>query len=194
MKQVTRRHVVATLSASTVLMCPAILSAQDASFDWGEDVPTDVPRNEAQMITLGDGETEVDVTALEPGDVAVVAVPTDDEEYSETQMTQFIGIMRRTDDQIAFAQTNDRPDTVQDIRYFVANLVCPHRGNAIGMTGNPEIPFACTKRGSRHDGVFNAVGLGVTGGPEGDYMSIPAYQLAVTEADGVISQAVFQLV
>jgi len=79
---------------------------------------------------------------------------------------------------------------VQEPRYFIANLVCPHRGNAIGMTGNPDIPFACTKRGSRHDTVFNASGRGLTGGGEGDDMSIPPYTLALTESGGTITEAI----
>ncbi|MEL6700293.1 MAG: hypothetical protein AAFO58_01235 [Pseudomonadota bacterium] len=181
MQKVSRRHVIATLSASSVMLCPALLNAQ-AQIDWPDSVADNKPIGEDRLITLASANEPVDVSDLQPGEVAVIARANDGPDFSNTDQTQYVAVLRRTDDQIAAA--NDRDGTVQDERYFVANLVCPHRGYAIGMTGDASIPFACTRRGGRHGSEFDAAGLGVAGASDGEYMSIPAYTL---DASGVIT-------
>lgn len=177
--KVTRRHVIATLTTTSVLLCPALLNAQTVPQpDWG-DIATDKPLGETVLVNVAAGPAAVDVSALQPGEVAVIARPTDDAAYTSTGMVQYIAVHRRTDDQIAFGGQNDRAGTVQDPAFFVVNLLCTHRGKAIGITGNPEAPFACTDRGSRHSSVYNAVGFGVSGASEDEYLSIPDYTLTI---------------
>lgn len=181
MKTITRRNVILTMTGTAISLCPAVLNAQAAEFDWGEDVPTNTPRGEDQMVMLAVGETDVDISALTPGQVAVVGRPTEDPEYSNTDQIQYVAVLRRTDAQAA----QGAPDAATlDPRFYVANLVCPHRGYAIGMTGLEDAPFACTKRGSRHGSVFNAGGLGVAGKSSGDLLSVPTY--AIAESGGQI--------
>ena len=184
MHQLTRRHVIATLSGGAVFLCPAILNAQSAADLGWEDIPDDTPIGQNQTITVDAGPAEVDITRLQPGEVAVIARPTTDEEYAGTGMIQYVAVHRRTEAQIAAAE--DREGTVQDLGYFVVNLVCTHRGKAIGLTGNPEAPFACTDRRSRHSSVYNVSGFGVSGASEDEYLSIPDYTLSV--GDSVILQ------
>lgn len=189
MHKMTRRQVIAMIPSSTVLLCPAILNAQtNIDADWA-DIATTAPIGENYLIEVPTGPAEVDVTALLPGEVTVIARPTDDETYGSTGMIQYIAVHRRTDEQIAFGATNDREGTVQNPAYFVANLVCTHRGKAIGITGNPDAPFACTDRGDRHSSVFDAVGLGISGASEGEYLSIPDYEISVTDDAAVVQLA-----
>ena len=189
MQQLTRRHVMATLSSTTVLLCPAVLNAQtDLSINW-EGVPDDRPIGEDRLINVAAGPAEVDVTDLQPGEVAVIARPTEDPEYSNTGMVQYVAIHHRTEAQIAFGAANDREGTVQDPAYFVVNLLCSHRGKAIGLTGNAEAPFACTDRGSRHSSVYDATGFGVSGASEDEYLSIPEYTLQVSDTQVVLQLA-----
>ena len=178
MHKISRRHVIATLSSSTVLLCPAILNAQTVSVEWS-GIPTDKPIGQNQLLEVGAGPATVEISALAPGEVAVIARPSDDPNFSSTGMTQYVAVHRRTAEQMAFGAANDRDGTVQDPNYFVANLVCTHRGKAIGLTGDPAAPFACTDRGSRHSSVYDASGFGVSGASEGEAMSIPDYSLAV---------------
>ncbi len=181
MHKMTRRHVITTISTSAILLCPAILNAQtNIDEDWA-DIPDDRPIGEDQLITLAEGSAEVDVSELQPGEVAVIARPTTDEEFSATGLVQYVAVHRRTADQVAFGEANDRDGTVQNPEYFVVNLLCSHRGKAIGITGNPEAPFACTDRGSRHSSVYDASGFGVSGASEDEYLSIPDYTIT---ADG----------
>ena len=49
MHKLSRRHVIATLSASSVLLCPALLNAQ-VTHDWGGDVPENVPLGQDQLL------------------------------------------------------------------------------------------------------------------------------------------------
>ncbi len=177
MHKISRRHVITTLTSTSVLLCPALLNAQTVDIDW-DGVPTDKPLGEDQLIALAAGPAEVDISALQPGEVAVVARPTEDEAYASTGNMQYVAVMRRTDDQMAFGQTNDRDGTVQDPAYFVVNLLCSHRGKAIGLTGDPGVPFACTDRRGRHGSNYDAAGFGVAGASEGEYLSIPDYTLA----------------
>ncbi len=185
MHQLTRRHVIATLSGSVALLCPAILNAQvtTVELDW-DDIPDNTPIGQNETFTVEAGPAEVDVTALQPGEVAVIARPTTDEKYTATGMMQYVAVHHRTADQIAAAE--DRDGTIQDPAYFVVNLLCTHRGKAIGMTGNPEAPFACTDRRSRHSSVFNVSGFGVSGASKDEFLSIPDYSLNV--GDSVILQ------
>lgn len=176
MQKLTRRHVIATITTSSVMLCPAILNAQAAlDLDW-DDIATDIPTGHDRLITVAAGPAQVDVTDLQPGEVAVIARPSEDEKYSSTGMTQYVAVHRRTDAQIAIAANG--------AAYFVANLVCTHRGKAIGLTGNPDAPFACTDRRSRHGSVYDGSGLGVAGASEGEFMSIPEHTL--TNDDQVI--------
>ena len=168
MQKLTRRHVIATITTSSVMLCPAILNAQTSfDLDW-DGIATDMPTGQDQMITVPAGPAQVDVTDLQPGEVAVIARPSDDEKYSSTGMTQYVAVHRRTDAQIA---------ATDGAAYFVANLVCTHRGKAIGLTGNADAPFACTDRRSRHGSVYDGTGLGVSGASEGEFMSIPEHTL-----------------
>lgn len=185
MHTLTRRHIIATLTGSAVMLCPAILNAQAAP-DWGS-IPTAEPVGQDQLITLPAGPADVDVSTLQPGEVAVVARPTDNQNYSNTGMTQYIAVMRRSEAQIAFGDENDRPGTVQDPRYLVIDLLCPHRGKAIGLTGNSAAPFACTDQRSRHGSVFDASGFGIAGASDDEYMSVPAYTIAETGGQVIVS-------
>ncbi len=177
MHKMTRRNVIATLSGSAVLLCPALLNAQtDINTAWA-GIPDDRPIGEDRLISAPAGPAQVDVSDLQPGEVAVIARPTDDAAFSATGMTQYIAVHRRTAEQVAFGTANDRDGTVQNAEYFVVNLLCTHRGKAIGLTGDPAAPFACTDRGARHSSVYDATGLGVSGASEGEYLAIPEYTL-----------------
>ncbi|MDP5083817.1 MAG: hypothetical protein NWQ23_00250 [Yoonia sp.] len=189
MHKMTRRNVIATISSSAVLLCPALLNAQTNIDEAWAGIPDDRPIGEDRLITLEAGPAQVDVTALQPGEVIVIARPTDDAAFSATGMTQYIAVHRRTADQIAFGAANDRTGAVQNGEYFVVNLVCSHRGKAIGLTGNPAAPFACTDRGSRHSSVFDASGFGVSGASEGEYLSIPAYTLQSSSGQVIVELA-----
>ncbi|MEL7345778.1 MAG: hypothetical protein AAFN59_13135 [Pseudomonadota bacterium] len=186
MHRITRRNVITTIAGTGgAMMCPALLNAQQ-SVDWG-DVPTTAPQGQSQLIEAPAGPVSVDVTDLMPGEVAVIARPSDSADYSATGNIQYVAVHRRTDAQIAFGEANDRDGTVQDPRYFVVNLVCTHRGKAIGFTGNPDAPFACTDRGGRHSSDYSASGLGVAGASEGEYLSVPPYTLDASGSSVVIS-------
>ncbi len=181
MHKMTRRNVIATLTSSTVLLCPALLNAQtDLATDWA-DIPTTEPLGQDTLISVPAGPATVDITDLEPGQVTVIARPTEDPNYASTGNTQYVAVHRRTEAQVAFGADNDRDGTVQDPAYFVVNLVCTHRGKAIGITDDPAAPFACTDRGSRHSSVYDASGFGVSGASEGEYLSIPDYTLDTSE-------------
>ncbi len=187
MHKMTRRHVITTLSTSAVLLCPAILNAQTNIDEAWADIPDNAPIGEDRLISVAAGPADVDVSELQPGEVAVIARPTEDEAYSGTGQTQFIAVHRRTADQIAFGATNDRDGTVQNPEYFVVNLLCTHRGKAIGITDNPEAPFACTDRGGRHASIYDASGFGVSGASEDEYLSIPTYTIAADGGQVVVS-------
>lgn len=189
MQKMTRRHVMTTISSTAVLLCPAILNAQtNFEAEWA-GLPEDRPTGENQLIAVSAGAAEVEISALQPGEVAVIARPTDDAEFSATGMMQYVAVHRRTAEQVAFGTANDRAGTVQNPEYFVVNLLCTHRGKAIGLTGNPDAPFACLDRGSRHGSVYNAVGMGVAGASEGEYLSIPDYTLTADGGQVVLSLA-----
>ena len=182
MHTLTRRHVLATLSGSAVMLCPAVMNAAIAEVPWG-DIETTTPVGQASTLTLDAGPAEVDVSTLQPGEVAVIARPTTDPNYTNTGMMQYVGVLRRTGEQMTYAEANDAPGTTQDPRYLVVDLLCPHRGKAIGITGDAAFPFACTDRGSRHSSDFDASGKGVAGASAGDPMIIPSYKINV-KGDG----------
>lgn len=180
MQKLTRRHVIATMTSSAVTLCPAILKAQTtADLSSWSGTPTTEPIGQDQLITLAAGPAEVDITALGAGEVAVIARPSDSDDHSSTGMTQYVGVLRRTVEQVAYGAANDRDGTVMDENYLVVELTCPHRGKAVGITGDPNAPFACTDRGNRHSSDFDASGMGVAGASKGDPMVIPAYSIAV---------------
>lgn len=186
MHKLTRRNVMLTMTGSALMLCPAILNAQTVSLDWDE-LPTTTPVGEDQLINVEAGPAEVDISALEPGQVAVIARPTTDQAYAATGQIQYVAVHYRTEAQMAFGAENDRDGTIQDPRYFVVNLLCSHRGKAIGLTGNAEAPFACLDRGSRHSSIYDASGFGVSGASEDEYLSIPDYTLTAN-GDQVVLQ------
>ena len=91
MQKVTRRHVIATLSSTTVMLCPALLNAQQVDLDWGS-IPTTAPVGQDMLVEVGAGPAEVDVTALQPGEVAVIARPSDSEIFASTGNTQYVAV------------------------------------------------------------------------------------------------------
>ena len=187
MHKLTRRNVIVKLTGTgAALMCPAILNAQTVDLEW-DGIPTTTPVGQDRLINVDAGASAVEISALQAGEVAVIARPTTDETYSSTGMIQYIAVHHRTADQIAFGEANDQEGTVQNSTYFVVNLVCDHRGKAIGITGDPNVPFACTDRGSRHSSNYNASGIGVSGASAGDSLSFPDYTLAV-DGDQIVLQ------
>lgn len=172
MKKISRRNVIVTLSSSAVFMCPAVLNAATtADLSGWADIPTDRPKGYDQILTLEAGPASVDISELQPGDVAVVARPNDSEDYAATGQTQFVAAMRRDDD------------------YLIVELTCPHRGKAIGLTGDPKVPFACTDRGDRHQSEFDANGVGVAGKSSGDPMTVPPHELVNSDGKVVLELA-----
>ena len=183
MQKLTRRNVITTLTASSIILCPAVLNAHDdEDFSWGPSIDTSKPSGQDRLVFLKDRSEPVDISDLTPGQVAVVGVPTDNIDYFSTGMVQYVAILRRTSSQIEAAKKNDRTGKVKDPRYFVVNLICPHKGFAIGITSMENRPFACTKEGDRHHSIFDASGFGVHGKSSGEYMSVPEYTLD-TETD-----------
>jgi hypothetical protein len=195
MIKLTRRNVIKTIaSGGAVTLCPSLLKAQSLNLDAWDDIPTTEPIGQTALVTLEAGPAEIDISTLKTGEVTVVARPTDDPNYSDTGMMQYVGILRRTDAQIAYGNTHDKPGSVQDSRFFVTDLLCPHRGNAIGITGSEDRPFACTDRRSRHRSEFTASGEGVAGASEGeDWLFIPDYTLEIVEDNGSIKSAILTL-
>ena len=60
MHKLTRRHVMATLTSSAVMLCPAILNAQTVDIDWG-DIPTTTPVGQKTLLNVDAGPAQVDV-------------------------------------------------------------------------------------------------------------------------------------
>lgn len=191
MQKLTRRNIITTLTATSVLLCPAVLNAhEDEDFSWGPSVDTNKPSGQDRLVMLKDRSEPVDVTDLDLGQVAVVGVPTGHPDYFSTGMVQYVAILRRSPSQIEAAQKSDRTATVEDQRYLVVNLVCPHKGFAIGITPMEDRPFACTKEGKRHHSIFDSSGFGVHGKSSGEYMSVPKYTLDI---EGDVTKAVLTL-
>ena len=179
MHKLTRRNIIATMTSSTVLLCPRILGAQTVDLDWN-GIATDTPVGMDALFELPAGPGTVDISALSPGDVAVIARPSNEGEFSATGQVDYIAVLHRTDAQIAAAQATGQAITTQNPAYLVVSLVCPHRGKAVGMTGDPALPFACTDRRSRHSSVFDVAGTGVSGASEKEKMKVPNYTLEGT--------------
>lgn len=173
MQKLSRRHVIATMSGSIVSLCPAILNAQTlpAIPEWA-DIPTTEPAGTDQIIMVETGAASVDITDLSAGEIAVIGRPTTDEAYTATNMVQYVAVHRRTADQIAAAEGTERSG-----EYFVVNLLCSHRGKAIGLTGDPAVPFACTDRGGRHSSNYDVTGFGIAGASEDEFLSIPDHTI-----------------
>lgn len=191
----TRRNVLATLSGSAVLLCPALLNAQAVPDLAWDDISDEEPIGQKRLVTLEAGPAEIDVTDLAPGDVAVVARPTSDADYEGTGMIQYVGILRRTEAQVAYGAENDPEDAVRDPRFLVVNLLCPHKGKAVGITGDALAPFACTDQGRRHGSVFDASGDSFAGAAadDGDRLSVPDYSIQISGDGSDITSAIVQL-
>ena len=160
MKSITRRHVIVTLASTATFLCPAVLNAATtADLSGWANIPTDIPMGLKKVLRLGNGPASIDISQLKPGDVSVIARPNDSADYAGTGQTQFVAVMRRDKD------------------YLIVELTCPHKGKAIGLTGDPKVPFACTKRGRYHSSEFDSNGLGVSGASLGDPMIIPEHKL-----------------
>ncbi|MEM1301176.1 MAG: hypothetical protein AAGH17_01235, partial [Pseudomonadota bacterium] len=99
---------------------------------------------------------------------AVISRPSDAAIWGRTNQVQYVGVLRRTDEQIA--ASDGAP-------YMVVNMVCPHRGFAIGVTNDLSTPFACTNRGGRHASNFDVNGMGVAGASVGDPLMVPAHSM-----------------
>lgn len=195
MNRLTRRHVLTTLTGGgAVMLCPALLNAQDLDLGAWADIPTTTPIGQTSLMSLGEGPATVDISTLAPGEVAVIARPSASDDYAATGMMQYVGVLRRTDAQIAYGVQNDSENMVQDERYLVVELVCPHRGKAVGITGDADRPFACTDRGGRHSSEFSASGQGVAGASDAsDWLPVPDYSLEITGEGSAITSAVLIL-
>ncbi len=167
MKKISRRHVIATLASSTTFLCPAVLNAAtSADLSGWVDIPTDSPPGLKKVLRLGSGPASIDISELKPGDITVISRPNDSVDYAGTGQIQFVAAMRRIKD------------------YLIVELTCPHKGKAVGLTGDPKVPFACTKRGRYHSSEFDSNGLGVAGKSSGDPMIVPEHKL--TSSDGKV--------
>ncbi len=175
MPTLTRRHVLGSFAAAgAVALCPATAFA---SVEWkSPQVGDTMPVGEDQLLEIGEGPVSVDITALMPGEVAVLRRPSADAAYLNTGGLQNIALHRRTDAQMADAGGDE---------YYVFNMVCPHRGFAISLTTDPARPFACNKQGGRHGSVFNAAGMGIEGASQGDPLTQPAH--SVTAAGDTVT-------
>ena len=172
MKKISRRHVIVTLASTATFLCPAVLNAATtADLSGWADIPTDSPVGLSQILRLNSGPASIDISELKPGDVTVVARPNDSKDYAGTGQTQFVAAMRKDKD------------------YLVVELTCPHKGKAIGLTGDPKVPFACTKRGRYHSSEFDSNGLGVAGKSSGDPMIVPEHKLSSSNGKVVLELA-----
>ena len=172
MKEISRRHVIVTLASTATFLCPALLNAATTAdlTSWA-NIPTDSPAGLTQILRLDNGPASIDISALKPGDVTVIARPNDSADYSATGQTQFIAAMRRDKD------------------YLIVELTCPHKGKAVGLTGDPKVPFACTDRGRYHSSEFDSNGLGVAGKSSGDPMIVPEHKLTSSNGKVVLELA-----
>ena len=172
MKKISRRHVIVTLASTATFLCPAVLNAATTvDLSGWANIPTDIPMGIKQVLRLGNGPTSIDISQLKPGDVSVIARPNDSADYAGTRQTQFVAVLRRDKD------------------YLIVELTCPHKGKAIGLTGDPKVPFACTKRGRYHSSEFDSNGLGVAGKSSGDPMIVPEYKLNSSNGKVVLELA-----
>ncbi len=167
MKKISRRQVIVTLASTTTFLCPAVLkAATSADLSGWANIPTDSPAGASEILRLGSGPASIDISELKPGNVTVIARPSNSADYAGTGQTQFVAVMRKDKD------------------YLIVELTCPHKGKAVGLTGDPKVPFACTKRGRYHSSEFDSNGLGVAGKSSGDLMIVPEHQL--TSSNGKV--------
>ena len=172
MKKISRRHVIVTLASTATFLCPAVLNAATtADLSGWANIPTDIPMGLKQVLRLGKGPASIDISQLNPGNVSVIARPNDSADYAGTGQMQFVAVMRRDKD------------------YLIVELTCPHKGKAIGLTGDPKVPFACTKRGRYHSSEFDSNGMGVAGKSSGDPMIIPEHKLSSSNGKVVLELA-----
>ena len=169
MKKISRRHVIVTLASTATFLCPAVLNAAtSADLSGWANIPTDIPMGLIQVLRLKNGPARIDISQLKPGEVSVIARPNNGADYAGTGQTQYVAVMRRDKD------------------YLIVELTCPHKGKAIGLTGDPKVPFACTKRGRYHSSEFDSNGLGVAGKSSGDPMIVPEHKLNSSEGKVVL--------
>ena len=172
MKKISRRHIIVTLASSAAFLCPAVLNAATSTdlSSW-TNIPTDSPAGLTEILRLGKGPASIDISELKPGDVTVIARPDDSADYAGTGQTQYVAVMRRGED------------------YLIVELTCPHKGKAIGLTGDPKVPFACTKRSRYHSSEFDSNGLGVAGKSSGDPMIVPEHKVNSSNGKVVLKLA-----
>ena len=160
MKKISRRHVIVTIASTATFLCPAVVNAAtSADLSGWANIPTDSPVGVSKILQLGSGPASIDISELKSGDVTVFARPNNKADYAATGQTQFIAALRRDKD------------------YLIVELTCPHKGKALGLTGDPKVPFACTDRGRYHSSEFDSNGLGVAGKSSGDQMIVPEHKL-----------------
>ena len=160
MKKISRRNVIVTLASTAAFLCPAVLkAATTADLNSWTNIPTDSPAGLSQILRLDSGPASIDISELKSGDVSVIARPNNKADYAATGQTQFIAALCRDND------------------YLIVELTCPHKGKAVGLTGDPKVPFACTDRGRYHSSEFDSNGLGVAGKSSGDQMIVPEHKL-----------------
>ena len=172
MKKISRRHAIFTLASTATFLCPAVLNAATTTdlSSWA-NIPTDTPAGLKKVLRLGNGPASVDISELKPGDITVIARQNDSADYAGTGQTQFVAAMRRDKD------------------YLIVELTCPHKGKAVGLTGDPKVPFACTKRGRYHSSEFDSNGLGIAGKSSGDPMIVPEHKLISSNGKVVLQLA-----
>ena len=172
MKKISRRNVIVTLASTAAFLCPAVLkAATTADLSSWANIPTDSPAGLSKILQLNSGPASIDISELKAGDVTVISRPNNKADYAATGQTQFVAAMRRDKD------------------YLVVELTCPHKGKAIGLTGDPKVPFACTKRGRYHSSEFDSNGLGVAGKSSGDPMIVPEHKLNSSNGKVVLELA-----
>ena len=181
MQKLTRRNVITTLTASSIILCPAVLNAHDdEDFSWGPSIDTSKPSGQDRLVLLKGRSEPVDISDTLPLDrLQLLAFLRTIKIILAPGWCSMLLFLRRTSSQIEAAKKNDRTGKVKDPRYFVVNLICPHKGFAIGITSMENRPFACTKEGDRHHSIFDSSGFGVHGKSSGEYMSVPEYTLDI---------------
>ena len=160
---VDRRFVLTATAAATgvAALSPLMASAQRKG---------DEPTGQTAVLNLDDNQG-IDVAALNPGELVVVA-----------SAGTFYGILHRSDEQIAAAQSTDpardpAADSARTInaQYLVIDMACPHRGCQVGYNSEAAEPFSCPCHRSR----FDTSGR-VLGGPARANLSVPAYEIEGT--------------
>ena len=159
---VDRRFV---LGSTVALAGAAVLPTGAAQAQRGTE-----PTGQTAVLDLGDNRA-VDIAALNPGELAVVATA-----------DRFYGILRRTPEQIAAAEASEGErdpavdgDRVVNREYLVVDTTCPHRGCQVGYRNETASPFLCPC----HRSSFDAAGR-VVGGPARSNLAVPPYEISGT--------------